>query len=179
MHDVYIPCNSALPPWAEIMFLNKYFFKSNHIFTLSEKYPQIKRLMGYDTNIANIMLAMVLVQVITSYLLRNESWMTIVIVGYCFGGVVNHSMTLALHEVGHNLAYGHAKPMWNRIIGFIGNLVIGVPISVSFKRYHQDHHKYQVKIIHTSTYNTLNCAVSDNLTEQIGLGVQFEMPCMC
>ncbi|XP_041468243.1 sphingolipid delta(4)-desaturase DES1-like [Lytechinus variegatus] len=108
-----------------------------------KKYPEIKRLMGYDTNIANIMLAMVLVQVITSYLLRNESWMTIVIVGYCFGGVVNHSMTLALHEVGHNLAYGHARPMWNRIIGFIGNLVIGVPVSISFKRYHQDHHKYQ------------------------------------
>ena len=57
---------------------------------------------------------------------------------------MNHSMTLAIHEIGHNLAFGHAKPSWNRWIGFIGNCCIGVPISISFRRYHQDHHRYQV-----------------------------------
>ncbi|XP_038074782.1 sphingolipid delta(4)-desaturase DES1-like [Patiria miniata] len=108
-----------------------------------KKYPEIKRLMGHDVNIAYIMVAMVIFQILTAYLLRNEPWMTIVIVGYCFGGVINHAMSLALHEVGHNLAFGHSRPMWNRIIGFIGNCVIGVPVSISFKRYHQDHHKYQ------------------------------------
>lgn len=108
-----------------------------------KKYPEIKRLMGHDVKIAYIMLVMVILQVTTAYLLRNESWPTILIVAYCFGGVVNHSMSLALHEVGHNLAFGHSRPMWNRIIGFIGNCVIGIPVSISFKRYHQDHHRYQ------------------------------------
>ncbi len=101
--------------------------------------------MGHDTYMAKICLAMVAVQFITAYLLRNKPWATILIVGYCFGGVVNHSMTLAIHEIGHNLAYGHAKPIWNRWIGFIGNCCIGVPISISFRRYHHDHHRYQVR----------------------------------
>lgn len=100
--------------------------------------------MGCDTNIVNIVLVMVIVQVLSAYLLRNESWTTIAIVAYCFGGVVNHSMTLAIHEIGHNLAYGNTRLMWNRMIGFIGNTCVGVPMSISFKRYHQDHHRFQV-----------------------------------
>ena len=100
--------------------------------------------MGHDVNISYIMVVMVFLQVITAYNLRDQTWTTILIVAYCFGGVVNHSMSLALHEVGHNLAFGHSRPMWNRIIGFIGNCIIGIPVSISFKRYHQDHHRYQV-----------------------------------
>lgn len=108
-----------------------------------KKYPEIKKLMGCDTNIARIVLAMVLVQVLAAYLLQNETWTTVVIVAYCFGGVVNHCMTLAIHEIGHNLAFGHTRLMWNRWIGFIGNTCVGVPMSISFKRYHQDHHRFQ------------------------------------
>ncbi|XP_033110537.1 sphingolipid delta(4)-desaturase DES1-like [Anneissia japonica] len=108
-----------------------------------KKYPEMKKLMGHDNNMARIMVAMVITQVIACYLIQDESWLTVLIVGYCFGGVVNHSMTLALHETGHNLPFGHAKPMRNRLIGFLGNCIIGVPISISFRRYHHDHHRYQ------------------------------------
>lgn len=109
--------------------------------------------MGCDTNIARIVLAMVLVQVLAAYLLQNETWTTVVIVAYCFGGVVNHCMTLAIHEIGHNLAFGHTRLMWNRWIGFIGNMCVGVPMSISFKRYHQDHHRFQVSQFHDNGIN--------------------------
>ncbi|XP_071962695.1 sphingolipid delta(4)-desaturase DES1-like [Antedon mediterranea] len=108
-----------------------------------KKYPEVKKLMGHDDNTASTMVVMVLTQVLTSYLLQDQSWLTILIVAYCFGGVVNHSMTLAIHETGHNLTYGHGHPMRNRLIGFIGNTILGVPMSVSFRRYHHDHHRYQ------------------------------------
>ncbi|XP_071790517.1 sphingolipid delta(4)-desaturase DES1-like [Asterias amurensis] len=108
-----------------------------------KKYPELKRLMGHDTTIVWIMFCMVVTQILTAWCLKNESWMTICVVAYCFGGVVNHGMSLAIHEVGHNLAFGHGRLMWNRIVGFMGNVIIGVPISISFRRYHQDHHRYQ------------------------------------
>lgn len=99
--------------------------------------------MGHDPRLKFIVTAMVLTQILTAYLMRNASWVTIVIVAYCFGGVINHSMTLAIHEISHNLAFGHKYPWRNRLLGIFGNFIIGVPYSVIFKKYHIEHHKYQ------------------------------------
>ena len=99
--------------------------------------------MGHDPNLKYIVTLMVLAQVISAYLVRDASWVTIVILAYCWGGVINHSMTLAIHEIAHNLAFGHSRPLANRLLGMFGNLPIGIPVSVSFKKYHLEHHRYQ------------------------------------
>ena len=49
-------------------------------------------------------------------------------------------LLIAIHEIGHNLAFGHKYPLCNRFFGMFANLPIGVPMSVTFKRYHADHH---------------------------------------
>ncbi|XP_023224484.1 sphingolipid delta(4)-desaturase DES1-like isoform X1 [Centruroides sculpturatus] len=108
-----------------------------------KKYPEIKNLMGYDTRFKFIVLGMVLTQFFMFWLLKNASTVTIFILAYCFGGVINHSLMLAIHEIAHNLAFGHSRPMLNRIFGIFSNLPIGVPMSIAFKKYHLEHHRYQ------------------------------------
>lgn len=106
------------------------------------KYPEIKKLMGYDPSIAYIVTLEVFIQIAAGYMLRDANWSTIFILAYCFGGVLNHSLGSAIHEIGHNLAFGHSRPWANRILSIWCNLPIVAPMAISYKKYHQDHHRY-------------------------------------
>ena len=99
--------------------------------------------MGHDSRIAFVVVGMVLAQIVSAYFMRDASIVSILILGYFWGGVINHSMTLAIHEISHNLAFGHSRPWANRALAIFGNLVLGVPYAVVFKKYHLEHHKYQ------------------------------------
>lgn len=105
-------------------------------------HPEIKELMGYDSNIAYIVLVEVIVQLFVSYMLKDSSWTTIFVLAYVFGGVLNHSLGSAIHEIGHNLAYGHAHPVKNRLLSLLCNVPIIAPMAISYKKYHADHHRY-------------------------------------
>uniref|UniRef100_D3TPD7 sphingolipid 4-desaturase n=2 Tax=Glossina TaxID=44049 RepID=D3TPD7_GLOMM len=108
-----------------------------------EKYPQIKKLFGYDPKFKWIAGSMVLTQILALFVVKDFSWQMLIVAAYCFGGILNHSLMLAVHEISHNLAFGHSRPMLNRILGFICNLPIGLPMSISFRKYHLEHHRYQ------------------------------------
>lgn len=108
-----------------------------------EKYPQIKKLFGYDPQFKWVVTGMVLIQFISMFIVKDLSYPMIFLMAYCFGGIINHSLMLAIHEIAHNLAFGHSRPMANKMFGFFANLPIGIPISISFKKYHLEHHRYQ------------------------------------
>ncbi|GAU98353.1 hypothetical protein RvY_09511 [Ramazzottius varieornatus] len=109
------------------------------------KYPEIKKLMGPDYHLKYHVAVLVLIQIIACWMIHLSqcSWLMVMLLGYCFGGVINHSLTLAVHETAHNLAFGHSRLMLNRAFGMFANLPIGIPMSISFKKYHLEHHRYQ------------------------------------
>lgn len=98
--------------------------------------------MGPDPRLKWIVGLMVAVQLCAFYLVKDLSWKWVLFWTYTFGSCINHSMTLAIHEVSHNTAFGNNKAMWNRYFAMFANLPIGLPYSASFKRYHLDHHRY-------------------------------------
>uniref|UniRef100_H2YNL2 sphingolipid 4-desaturase n=1 Tax=Ciona savignyi TaxID=51511 RepID=H2YNL2_CIOSA len=107
-----------------------------------EKYPDMKKLMKVNPHFKWVVAAEIAFQMIMCYLVKDASWLWVFVITYVIGGTVNHSLTLAVHELSHNRAFGHGKhAIWNRVLAFIANLPIGVPFCVSFKKYHLEHHR--------------------------------------
>jgi sphingolipid delta-4 desaturase len=106
------------------------------------KYPQIKKLFGHDWRISIQFTLTVLTQIFVAYMVRNWSALELVIVTYVVSGTLNHSLSVGLHEISHNLAFGSHRPFANRLLGYFANLPLGVPAFITFKKYHRDHHKY-------------------------------------
>lgn len=97
--------------------------------------------MGHDWRMAIQVLISVIIQITVAIAIRDSSWSKILFLAYVIGGTVNHTLSLALHELTHNLAFGHSKPICNRLLGFFANLPLGVPASITLKKYHLDHHR--------------------------------------
>lgn len=145
----------------EMLRMLIYFFISLRIiFFFLEKYPQIKQLMGHDWRIAIQVAITVLIQLTMAIVVRDLPWKFVWLVTYVISGTLNHSLSISFHEsmikqkykivhnsvlfvilVGHNLAFGNHRPIANRILGYIANLPLCIPSSVTFKKYHIDHHK--------------------------------------
>lgn len=107
------------------------------------KYPQIKKLMGHDPNFKYTVTALVAFQFMMVCMVNSMSWPVLLLATYCISGVINHALLLAIHEIAHNLAFGHSRPFLNRMFGLFTNLPIGVPCATTFKTYHLEHHRYQ------------------------------------
>ena len=105
------------------------------------KYPSIKTFMGIDTTTKYKVLFWVSVQLASLHLLQGASWQTWLFCCYTLSGSINHMMTLAMHELSHNL--GAKSVISNRLLAIMANLPMGIPAAMSFKRYHMEHHKFQ------------------------------------
>nr|XP_026690835.1 sphingolipid delta(4)-desaturase DES1-like [Ciona intestinalis] len=107
-----------------------------------EKYPDLKKLMTVNPHFKWVVAAEVAFQLMMCYFVKDLSWPLLIITTYFIGGTINHSLTLAVHELSHNRAFGHGKhAMWNRVLAFVANFPVGVPFCVSFKKYHLEHHR--------------------------------------
>jgi sphingolipid delta-4 desaturase len=81
-------------------------------------------------------------QLFLAWFVRDQSWWVVMLIAYTWGGCMNHMMSLALHELSHNL--GFRSPVLNRLFSiFVVNLPMGIPAAITFRRYHLEHHRYQ------------------------------------
>ena len=110
--------------------------------------------MGHDWHMVIQVIISVFIQITVAILLRESSWLTLIFCAYVIGGTINHTLSLALHELTHNLAFGHSRPMCNRLLGFVANLPLGLPGSVTLKKYHLDHHRFQGDLIYDTDLPT-------------------------
>lgn len=107
-----------------------------------EKYPQIKQLYGPDIRLFYSVMLIVSIQFALSYYVAKNinSWGYFIFLAWSCGGILTHSLSLANHELGHNL--GFKTPKYNEILGIFGNIAQGIPSFVAFKKYHFYHHYY-------------------------------------
>lgn len=77
--------------------------------------------------------------------------------GYCIGAFANQNLFLAIHEHSHCTSFG-ARWRWpSTILGFLSNTPAVVPMFISFRKYHADHHTALVSDFHPSTYQHSQC----------------------
>ncbi len=108
---------------------------------LLAKYPQIKNLYGPCPRTKYVCTVLVALQIALAFLLRDAPWWLIIVVAYFVGGVINHALLLAIHELSHNLAF--KKPVHNRLFALFVNLPVGLPVAATFRYYHLLHHTHQ------------------------------------
>jgi len=106
-----------------------------------QKHPVLKKYMGIDKSTKFKVAFWVAFQLLSIHLLQGASWHTWLFCCYTLSGSINHMMTLAMHELSHNL--GAKGVTRNRLLAIFANLPMGIPAAMSFKRYHMEHHKFQ------------------------------------
>ncbi|RWS07334.1 sphingolipid delta(4)-desaturase DES1-like protein [Dinothrombium tinctorium] len=108
-----------------------------------EKHPEVKKLMRTDPSFKWLVTSLVTIQILSLFFIsRIESFAILFLLSYCFTGVINHSLTLAIHEISHRQAFGQTAVLSNKLFGIFANLPLAIPMFVAFKNYHLEHHVY-------------------------------------
>jgi sphingolipid delta-4 desaturase len=105
------------------------------------KYPEIKKLMGYDPKSKYMCILLVLSQIVSCLYVKHLSWMQYLSFAYFVGATITQALFLAIHELTHNLFF--KSPRMNRYFAMFVNLPILFPFAIIFKEYHLEHHKHQ------------------------------------
>ncbi|KAF7683929.1 Sphingolipid delta(4)-desaturase DES1 [Astathelohania contejeani] len=107
-----------------------------------EDHPEIINFYGYSKLTLPIAITSVLVFYIgifmaTKYL---NSWISIFLFCYFFGGSFSALSGVLMHECSHLTAA--SSFFLNELTGILANLMILIPVAASFKKYHLDHHAF-------------------------------------
>jgi sphingolipid delta-4 desaturase len=79
-------------------------------------------------------------QVGIAYLLRDTSWLWVVLCAYIVGAFVSHALFVLIHDASHNLIV--KGNLFNRLFGILCNIGQGVPSAMPFRIYHLLHHSH-------------------------------------
>src|SRR5690606_19547509 len=85
-------------------------------------HPEVRELFGPCPRTKYVCTGLVAPQLAPAYLVRDAPFWLLALVGYLFGGVINHALLLAIHERSHNLA--SRRPVHARLFALFVNLPI-------------------------------------------------------
>ncbi|PIP89213.1 MAG: fatty acid desaturase [Bdellovibrionales bacterium CG12_big_fil_rev_8_21_14_0_65_38_15] len=103
-------------------------------------HPEVRTLLGPNPWTSVFIFSLVFIQISTGYLLADKPWWLILIVAYALGAFISHGLYVLVHEVCHNLVF--KTPWINKLLGFLCDVGIGFPSSISFSKYHMIHHAH-------------------------------------
>jgi len=106
-----------------------------------KKYPQIKDLFVPEPLTFVVVTGILLLQLAMVVFVQDVSWPVLLVCAYVVGGVCNHSLQLAAHELSHNLCWSNV--IANKFTAIYCNFATGFPSSITFQRYHMEHHSSQ------------------------------------
>lgn len=108
---------------------------------ISKYGEKITNLYGHDPVNKYKATFCVILQLVTCIYIQNFGWPALLLCAWLWGGTINHSLMLAVHEVAHDLFF--ADPKHNVYFGIFASLPLALPISLGFKKYHLMHHQSQ------------------------------------
>jgi sphingolipid delta-4 desaturase len=113
--------------------------------TILERHPLIRRLYSHDPMVAWIIVFGVGCNTLLAYFFgRTEGWawfLVMTVVACVIGASIVDLMAVCVHECVHSLVTKDSLP--NKLLALLSNVGTPVPIAMSFRRYHSDHHVYQ------------------------------------
>src|SRR4029453_2007567 len=82
----------------------------------------------------------VALQIGLAYLLRDASWLWVILAAYLIGAFASHALFVLIHDATHNLIVKDTRP--NRLLAILANVGQGFPSAMSFRTYHLLHHSH-------------------------------------
>ncbi len=104
-------------------------------------HPELKELCGPTPVTAGFVLLLVAAQVGLAWALRDSPWWALLGTAWLLGAILDHGLWVLIHECTHNLAF--RGPRANAWLQIFANLPILFPASISFRKYHLIHHRFQ------------------------------------
>ena len=105
------------------------------------EHSEIRQLIGPNPWTFAILVGVVALQFSLATILSDNAWWQVFVVAYLVGAFANHNLFVIIHECTHNLLF--RRRAHNLLAGMLADLPLAWPSSISFHRYHLNHHSYQ------------------------------------
>ena len=107
-------------------------------------HPDVRKLMGKNPYTALILVFILILQTSIAFAMGKlgiEYWWLCLIIAFCVGAFVNHSLYVIIHDATHNLIFTSKR--WNKIAAILADMPNLVPGAMGFNVYHLKHHAHQ------------------------------------
>ena len=107
-------------------------------------HPEVRQLIGRNPFTAAIMLLVFSTQTAIAFVMGRlgwSYWWLGLLIAFCLGAFLNHSMYVVIHDATHNLVF--KRRSWNKLVAIFADLPNLLPGAIGFGVYHLQHHAHQ------------------------------------